>query len=396
MDNARRTLLLVVGTLLAMGMVMVYSASFVVAEKKFGSPTYFLQRHAIYLIAGCMALAVASLFDYHKLTRHWKWFFGICVVLLIAVLIPGIGSKFNGARRWFSFGGLTFQPSEAVKPLMILAMAGWLVHARDRIGTFKHGFLPGVAMAGTIVVLTALEPDLGSAALLLAVLGSMLFVGGVKLRYALPVIVCALPIAALLAYKKLGYIERRVSDWWVSVTQGISADPLGSGYQNTQALMAQGSGGVWGTGLGQGHAKLLYLPEAHNDFIFAVIGEELGLVGTLSIVALFALFVITGWRVARRAPDMLGALIALGATLCIGLQAAINIAVVTQSMPNKGMPLPLISYGGSALVFTMASIGLLLNVAAHPPCDAPPDELGATPRKKTTLGLPSLSTASGE
>jgi cell division protein FtsW len=231
--------------------------------------------------------------------------------------------------------------------------------------------------------LTAFEPDVGAAGLLAAVLCSMLFVGGVKIRYALPVVVCAAPLVALVAYSKLGYIQARVADWWGALTEGVSSSPLGAGYQNTQAMMAQGSGGVWGTGLGQGQSKLLYLPEAHNDFVFAVIGEELGLVGTLTIVALFALLVITGWRVARRAPDMLGTLIALGVTFWIGLQAAINIAVVTQSMPNKGMPLPLISYGGSALVFTLAGLGLLLNVAAHPPSDSPPEELGATPRRKS-------------
>jgi cell division protein FtsW len=396
MDNARRTLLLVVGALLALGVVMVYSASFVMAEKKFGTPTYFLQRHAIYLLAGCFALAVTSLLDYHKIARHWKWLIGISLVLLAVVLIPGVGSKFNGARRWFSLGGLTFQPSEAVKPLIILGLAGWITHARDKIGTFKEGFIPAAFIAGSIVILTALEPDLGSAGLLAILLGSMLFVGGVKIRYALPAFLLALPLGALVAYKKLEYIQRRVGDWWMAIVNGASPDPLGTGYQNTQAMLAQGSGGMFGAGLGQGHSKLLYLPEAHNDFIFALIGEELGLIGTISIMMLFALLVITGWRVARRAPDLLGSLIALGVTLCIGLQAAINIAVVTGSMPNKGMALPLISYGGSALVFTLAGIGLLLNVAAHPPCDALPEALGATPRRKTSLSIPGLASVVGK
>jgi cell division protein FtsW len=181
---------------------------------------------------------------------------------------------------------------------------------------------------------------------------------------------CALPIC---------YIRSRIGVWLSG-----NSDPLGAGYQITQAMMAQGSGGIFGVGLGQGHSKLLFLPEAHNDFIFALIGEELGLIGTLSLVALFALLVIQGWKVARRAPDMLGTLIALGVTLCIGLQAAINIAVVTHSMPTKGISLPFVSYGGSALIFALASTGMLLNVAAHPASDALPDTLGAIPRKKNT------------
>lgn len=380
MDSARRTLLIVTGALLSLGLVMVYSASFVVAEKKFGSPTYFLQRHAVYLLAGCMALAVMSLLDYHRLARHWRWFIGLALVLLAAVLIPGVGTKLNGARRWFAFGGLTFQPSEAAKMLMILGVSGWVVHTRDRIATFRDGFLPGAAIAGAAVVLTALEPDLGSAGLLACVLGALLFVGGIQMKFVIPAFLITLPLGALLAYSKLGYIRARVEQW----LNGAS-DPLGAGYQITQAMMAQGSGGIFGTGLGQGQSKLLYLPEAHNDFIFALIGEEFGLVGTLFMVSLFAMFVLQGWRVASRAPDMLGTLIALGVTLCIGMQAAINIAVVTHSMPTKGISLPLVSYGGSSLIFAMASIGMLLNVAAHPGCDVIPQNLGAAPRRKTAI-----------
>jgi cell division protein FtsW len=380
MDGARRTLLIVTGTLLSLGVVMVYSASFVFAEKKFGTPTYFLQRHAIYLLAGCLALAITSLWDYHKLARHWPWLVGMSLVLLIAVMVPGLGVRINGARRWFMLAGITFQPSEAVKPLMIAGLAGWIVHAREKISTFKWGFLPGAGLLGATVVLVALEPDLGSAGLLTCVLGSLLFVGGVRLKYALPAIGMALPLGAIVAYSKLDYIQKRIHEW----ASGQS-DPLRSGYQITQAMMAQGSGGVLGAGLGQGHSKLLFLPEAHNDFIFALIGEELGLIGTLSLLTLFALFVIQGWRVARRAPDMLGTLIALGVTIFIGLQSAINIAVVTHSMPTKGISLPLVSYGGSSLIFTLAAVGLLLNVAAHPACDALPKPVGAVPRNRTTI-----------
>lgn len=360
MDSSRRTLLIVTAALLMLGLIMVYSASFVFAEKRFGSPTYFLQRHAVYLLAGCLALAVTSLWDYHGLARHWRWILAAALLALAAVLVPGLGQVHNGARRWFSLGGLSLQPSEIAKPLLIVGLAGWIVHAREGIGTLRSGFLPGAAIAGTAVVLTALEPDLGSAALLASVLCAMLFAGGVKLRFAIPAVLLALPLAALAAWSRFGHFRGRIESWMSG-----EIDTQGAGYQVTQGLMAQGSGGIFGAGLGQGHSKLLFLPEAHNDFIFALIGEEFGLIGTLLTIALFSLLVIQGWDVAARAPDKLGTLIALGVTLCIGLQAAINMAVVTHSVPTKGISLPLVSYGGTSLVFTMAAIGMLLNVAAH-------------------------------
>ena len=380
MDSARRTILLITGALLALGLVMVYSASFVVAERSFGSPTYFLQRHAVYLLAGCLALAVTSVWDYHRLARHWRWYIGLAVVLLGAVLVPGLGARINGARRWFAVGGLSFQPSEAAKLLLVLGLPGWVVYTGNQIGSFREGFLPGAACIGTVTVLTALEPDLGSAALLALVLSAVLFAGGVRLRYALPAMALAAPLGLMAAYSKLGYIRSRLEQW----LHGAN-DPLGAGYQITQAMMAEGSGGIFGVGIGQGHSKLLFLPEAHNDFIFALIGEEFGLLGTLGLLLLFALLVAQGWRVAARAPDLLGALIALGITFCVGFQAAINIAVVTHSIPTKGISLPLVSYGGSSLIFTLAALGLLLNVAAHPSCDAPPATLGASPRRKNAL-----------
>jgi len=379
MDSLRRTILLVTGALLALGLVMVYSASFVMAEKRYGVPTYFLQRHAIYLLAGCLALAVISVCDYHRLARYWRWYVVAAVLLLGVVLVPGLGARINGARRWFAIGSLTFQPSEAAKVLMILGLAGWIAEAKDTITTFKEGFVPGAAAVAVVVALTALEPDLGSAALLAFVLSALLFTGGVRLRFVLPALALAAPLTIAVAYHKLEYIRGRIHDFL------SGSDPLGKGYQITQAMMAQGSGGVFGVGLGQGHSKLLFLPEVHNDFIFALIGEEFGLLGTLGLLVLFGILVVQGWRVASRAPDMLGALVALGVTLCIGSQAAINIAVVTHSMPTKGISLPLVSYGGSSLIFTLAAIGLLLNVAAHPSCDALPAKLGATPRRKSGL-----------
>jgi cell division protein FtsW len=210
------------------------------------------------------------------------------------------------------------------------------------------------------VGLIALEPDMGTAALVMAVLCSMLFAAGIRLWQALPALLVAVPLAATLAWSRLAYLQDRIRTF----LEG-DADPLGSGYHVRQALIAQGSGGVFGTGLGQGYSKLLFLPESHNDFIFAVIGEELGLVGSIFVLTCFALFVWQGWRIVRHAPDLLGSLIAFGITLLVGIQAAIHMAVVTRSMPAKGICLPIVSYGGSALVFSLLGVGLLLNIAAH-------------------------------
>jgi cell division protein FtsW len=366
MEYARRNLLVITGVLLGVGVVMVYSASFVVAARRFGSPTFFLERHCIYVLAGCMALAVASLLDYHRLAREWRWLLVFALALLVFVLIPGLGQRYNGARRWFNFGPLTLQPSELAKPLLIVGLAAWAVTRRARIGSFREGFLPGAALVGAPVLLVALEPDLGTAALLLAVLGGLLWCAGIRLRYALPTLALLLPVGALCAWTRLGYIQGRIEEFLSG-----SPDTLGRGYQVTQALIAQGAGGLFGAGIGQGHSKLLFLPEPHNDFIFALLGEELGLLGSLAVLTCLALFIWQGWQVAQRAPDRLGRLIAWGVTLLVGLQAAINIAVVTRSMPTKGISLPLVSYGGSSLVFTLLAIGILLNVAAHLPREAP-------------------------
>ena len=383
MDSARRSLLILIGALLAVGLVMVYSASFVAAEKRFGSPTFFLERHCIYLLAGCMAFAVGALTDYHRLARKWRWLLFLAFSLLALVLIPGLGEKLNGARRWFSFGPLTLQPSEVAKPLLIVGLAGWAVSRRDLIGRFRDGFLPGALLAGGAVLLVALEPDLGTAALLTAVLGSILLVSGIRPSHMLPALLVAVPMGALCAWSRLEYIQARIAEF-----ASARPDPLGRGYQVTQSLIAQGSGGLLGTGIGQGNAKLLFLPEAHNDFIFALIGEEMGLIGALAIIGCFALLVWQGWRIARSAPDLLGSLIALGVTLMVGLQAAMNIAVVTRSIPTKGISLPLISYGGSSLIFTLFALGLLLNVAAHR-TPAQPIEVSRRPvRDAAALSLP--------
>jgi cell division protein FtsW len=374
METARRNLFMLTGCLLALGTVMVYSASFVYAERRFGAATFFLERHCIYVLLGCAALFTGCLCDYHWLARRWQWLFPIAGVLLAAVLIPGVGATFNGARRWFAFGPVTFQPSEAVKPLLVAALAGWLVSRRERLGSFREGFLPSAGLVAGAAGLVALEPDLGTAMLLFGVLGAMLFSAGLKLRHALPAAGAALLLAASLAWMKLDYLRARFGDWWSG-----GADPLGRSYQSTQALIAQGSGGLVGCGVGQGKSKLLFLPEPHNDFILALIGEELGWLGAAAVVCCFACLVWLGWRIARRAPDLLGSLIAFGLTLMLGAQAALNIAVVTRSVPTKGIALPLVSYGGSALIFTLFSIGLLLNVAAHLPAPAP--EVAAAPSR---------------
>lgn len=233
MDAHRRTLLLLTGLLLALGLTMVYSASFVFAEKRFGSPTFFLERHCVYLLAGCFAMSVGALWDYHRLARWWPWLLALAIVVLAGVLVPGVGERINGARRWYRLGSFTFQPSEMAKPLLIIGLAGWAVTRREKLRTFWRGFVPGALLVGGAVALVALEPDLGTGLLLFSILGSMLFVAGVRLIYAIPALGVALPAAAFLAWSRLEYIQNRIIQF-----VGGNEDPLGHGYQITQALMA--------------------------------------------------------------------------------------------------------------------------------------------------------------
>jgi cell division protein FtsW len=341
----------------AIGMLMVYSTSSVYALEKFGDADYFLKRHAIYLSAGFMAMIILMRIDYHDLKKLVYPAYVIGFIMLVLVLVPGLGKQIGGAKRWISLGAGSFQPAEVAKFLFVFYLAYSLMKKRDKMDTFLIGFVSHVLIGGAYIGLILLEPDFGMSVVLLVVLFGMLFIGGVNTRYI--AILGFLSILFLIwAVMSHGYRINRVMAFlhpW--------KDPLGSGYQAVQSFMAFSLGGATGTGLGNSSQKLLFLPEAHTDFIFSIIGEELGLVGVILIIAGFGFLVIRGIRIALRAPDLFGCYLVFGCVMLIALQAGINMAVAVGLFPTKGLTLPFISYGGTSLISSLAAMGIVLSVS---------------------------------
>ncbi len=357
MRQSRSWLLVIAAALVGLGLVMVFSTSAIHGER-YGSPVRLLAKQSMWLGLGLVAMLAAWGIDYHLYQRHWKLIFAITAAVLAAVLLPGVGTRLNGARRWIVLAGFSVQPSEFAKIGVVIAVAGFCCRRERYLRSFGKGFAPAVAMIGTIFALIAMEPDAGTALLVGAVAFLMFMVGGIRLRHLLPVVLVAAPVVALAIFAKHEYIERRINAFL-----NPELDPMGAGYQARQSLLALGSGGLFGRGLGAGQIKNHFLPEAHTDFVLSIIGEELGLVGTLMVIGLFVALVYHGMKIAQTAPDRFGFLLVFGLVVFIGLQAAINIAVVTASVPTKGISLPLVSYGGSSLLATMMSLGVILNVA---------------------------------
>ncbi|MBM4032637.1 MAG: putative lipid II flippase FtsW [Planctomycetes bacterium] len=364
--DATGSILAIVAVLLAIGLVMVASTA---PANNPPLARYLVLKHTVWLAAAFLALFVAYSIDYHRLRP-----FTVPILFLSLASLAGVlffGATVNGARRWFRFGELSVQPSEFCKLALCLYMADFLARAQERIRTFLKGFVQPMLIMGVAFVLILKEPDFGTALLIAVVTFGMLFVAGIRMIHVVPALVASLPL--------LVYLAMRMPHVWQRIVTFVDpwADPQGSGYQIVQSLIALGSGGLTGVGLGNSRQKLLYLPEANSDFVLSIVGEELGFVGVAFVVALFALLFWCGVRVARRAPDLYGSLLAFGITFTVGLQAAVNVAVVTCSAPTKGIALPFVSAGGSALVATMAGVGLLMNVASHIEAEAPPTELGA-------------------
>lgn len=352
-------LLLAVLGLLAIGTVMVFSASATTSYQTVGNPYYFLERQLMWAVLGIITLAVASRFNYW---RYQKWavpLYGVSVVLLVAVLIPHIGININGARRWLGVGSLQVQPSELAKIGMILLFARLFTLHHDQLPHFVRGILPHLALAMVILLLVLAEPDLGTTVAIGGTFFVMLFVAGAKKRHLGALFASALPALAVVIAVAPYRLRRIVAftDPW--------KHPLGAGFHTIQALLALGSGGILGLGLGYSRQALGYLPESYTDFIFAVLGEELGLLGTVMVVMLFMIVAWRGYRIAMRAPDLFSSLLATGFTTMIVIQAAINIGVVTATLPVTGITLPFISYGGSSLVLSLAGVGVLLNISRH-------------------------------
>ena len=354
----RRTgyvLILSMVSLLAIGIVMLSSTGAFASDSR-GDMFYFIKRQSMWLVIGGAALVGASLLDYRLYARYWPWVYGLAVVLLVLCFVPPIGMKINGAWRWINLGFASFQPSELGKVAVIFFLAWWYQRHEERSSEFLHGFVLPLAIAGVIMGLIVIEVDLGATALIGVTTLAVMFVAGTGLRWLLPLL--GLGLAALVL--AITQIPERMAR--ILAFLDPEKHRLAEGLQQWQAMLAFGAGGVEGLGLGSGRQKMLYLPYAHTDFIFPMIGEELGLRFTLLIVFCFLLILLSGVLIAMNSRDRFGMLLGFGITFIITLQAAINIGVTTSLLPNKGMPLPFISYGGSNLAISMALIGILLNI----------------------------------
>lgn len=357
MREIRISILVITSILIAVGIVMVYSASAIHAHETLKDSLFFLKRHLLYLFIGILSTLIVMSIDCKQLQRHSRSLLFISLALLVLVLIPKIGYEAGGARRWFRFWIFSFQPSEAAKVCIIIYLADFLSRKGTRIKNFFTGFLPPTLILGVFLGLILLEPDLGTAFLIGVVGCIMFFVTGSRIQHLLYMALTALPFLYLAIFSTT-YRRNRIL-----VFLNPWRDPRGSGFQMIQSFLALGSGGLLGVGLGQSKQKLFYLPASHTDFIFSIIGEELGLLGTFSILVLFFALCIQGMRIVARCDNNFGKLAGLGIVSMITIEALIHIGVSIGALPTKGLPLPFISYGGSSLIFHMVAIGILLNIA---------------------------------
>jgi cell division protein FtsW len=346
-----------VAVLNLVGVVMVLSASSVASLTDYGSPWYFFFRQLLWTALGVVAFVVALRFDYHKLRRFVKPLLLVSGVLLVLVLIPGIGVYVAGSRRWLGSGMFRFQPTELAKLALLLYAADLASRRAREIGDWRRVAKPIVVVLAVFGFLVMREPDLGSALVLALIVATILLAAGTRPKHLATLAVAGVSLVTVLAIAE-PYRRARLLTFLHPF-----ADQTNAGYQISQSLIAIGSGGWTGVGLGAGRAKWNFLPNAHTDFIFAIIGEELGLLGGLLVIALFVVFAMLGIRVALRAPDRFGALLACGITAGIVGQAVINIGAVVGLLPITGIPLPFVSFGGTALVTTMFAAGVLANVA---------------------------------
>jgi len=352
-------LLLPVLLLVGFGLVMIYSASSALALKSYSNDLYFLKKQLIAAAIGAVAMFSLSLMPLHWLRRFCYPAIATAVVALLAVKFSPWGHQAGGAMRWLRIGPLSFQPAEAARLALILFMAYSLSKKQDCIDQFSIGVLPHAAVFGLLAGLIAIQPDFGSVVLLAVITWIMMFAGGVPIRHlALPMVVLA----------PLGYLYMIGADYRLERLTSFRnpwQDASNSGYQIVHSLMAFGSGGIWGSGVGNSYQKLFYLPEPHTDFIFSVIGEETGLMGVMAILALYLLIFWRGLLIARQTPDAFGGMLAVGLTTSIILQVCVNMGVALGLLPTKGLTLPFLSYGGTSLVFSMAAIGVLLSISAR-------------------------------
>jgi cell division protein FtsW len=348
-----------VAFLVMLGLVMVYSASSAYGYQYYHDTAHYLKHQVAYLVVGLVFAYAAYRVDYRKLKAIAPAVVLVTFVLLVLTKIPHIGFETGGARRWLGFRALSFQPSEVAKLALVLFLAAKLSQLGERIRSLSKGVFPALLVTALLAIPIFLEPDMGTASLLLFTSFAMLFAAGARIEHLVMSALAMLPAAAI-AVGSSAYKRQRIfaflNPW---------KDPQNTGFHIVQSLLALGSGGIFGVGLGQSRQKYFYLPEAHTDFIFAVLGEELGLLGCIAVLALFVLFAIRGVQLALKAPDRFGMLLALGCTFTIVIQAFVNVGVVTSSWPVTGVPLPFISFGGTSLIVSLVAVALIANVGRY-------------------------------
>ncbi len=345
--------------LLGLGLVAIYSASSLLAADKLGDSYYYLKRQGTFCLMGLCLLIFAKNLPcdlYRKLTYPLLL---LSLALLALLLVPGMGVKVGGATRWLRFAGFSFQPSELAK----LSLAAYIAYSMAKKGPnmalFLKGLAPHLIVAGTFMILILLQPDLGTSIIIGCWLLILIFVGGVNIFHLLAVLLLSLPALMWLVWRA----DYRLKRWWAFINPW--EDPQGLGFQIIHSFLAFGSGGIFGVGLGNSKQKLFYLPEPHTDFILSIVAEELGLLGLITIIVLFAILIMRGIKVALSARDLYSSYLALGIISFIGLQVLVNMGVVMGLLPTKGLTLPLISYGGSSLVINLLGIGILLSISAR-------------------------------
>ncbi|MBI4536355.1 MAG: putative lipid II flippase FtsW [candidate division NC10 bacterium] len=354
--------ILLVGVLLlvALGIVMIYSSSAIRAQERFADPAYFLKRQLMWSVVALLAMSVAIFLDLKTLQRLTPILFLGSLLLLMLVLIPGVGAKVNGARRWIRIlGVLNFQPAELAKIALVMFLASYFARRQDRLDSYLDGFLPPLLMTGLMAGLIIAQPNFGTVGVLLFVAGVVFFVGGAHLGHMAATAAAALPILAYLIYRSPHGWDRILILWDPSRASAKVT------YHMDQSFNALGQGGLFGLGLGNSMQKLFFLPEPHNDFIFAILGEELGFVGALAVVGLFLVILWRGTRAALRAQEPFASYLAVGLTALVVGQGVLNMGVVSGLLPTTGIPLPFLSFGGSSLTFMLFGVGILLNISRH-------------------------------
>ncbi len=345
--------------LICWGTIMVYSTSAVYADLRYHESSYFLQKHLLHLLIGIAGLMLASSLDYRQWRRISPWLMLGMLILLILVLIPGIGTEVKGGRRWIRFANFGIQPAELLKIVLIIYVASYLERKQAVLSSFSRGLTPNFIVTSIYLFLVLLQPDFGTAVLIALTVLLMLYVGGGRPSHLFGSLLGLGLIGGLLIATHAYRVRRVLAflDPW--------EDPQNSGFQIIQSFIALGTGGWLGRGLGESRQKALFLPDAHTDFIYAIIGEELGFFWVCVLITLFTLFIWRGYWIAWHIPDTFGKYLAFGATTLLSLQITFNLSVVTGLLPTKGLPLPFISYGGTSLVTSLFLTGILLNISSH-------------------------------